>query len=390
MSLDELKLRFLKLAPWIIAILAIVLVSVFVFTNFINTGNLNINSVPSGAKIKIEGNDQTYTAPTEIKGLKPGTYTVQIASADYVDQTIRARVQGGQTTSINLTMFKKVSSEKVIGLSWVGSELRYGVKLTNGLAELWSYRNGQDSKIFTTQITTRQLIWSSKGDGLIVDQADSPYLFSGGTLTQLPIRGSGFSISPDGTKIAYFSDRFLAPKDPQGLNIYEIATKKITNVVASSEAIARQTLWSPDGAKILLYRADLEESGDVTIVDLADQSKNKSIDVAGTYAVTWSRESDTIAYLVGTNLFSLSLQASSSVSIFKGDRGSSVAYSTREKNSFLLVQGGEKEGALRLIQGLVQSVIAAGEFLAGPAQVISQGSDIAVSSTGGLFIGVSR
>lgn len=287
MSLDELKNRLIKLLPWIVIGSLALGVASFIYTSFINTGNLKVESSPSGAQIKINSTD-TYVSPTEITGLRSGKYRVEISSDGFISQVREASVQGGKTAQITAVLLAKVSSEQVIGSAWVGEELRYAAALANGTFELWTYIASQNNKIYTSTFRSTKVIWSKKGDALVIDSFDAPSIFSGGVLRPLPIRGSGFSWNAEGTKLAYFSDRFLASTHPQGLNTYDIASGQIVNIFSDREISSRQTQWSPDNTKILYHEASLEEGGDIFIVDLADQSKNKTFPAGQAYGVSWA------------------------------------------------------------------------------------------------------
>lgn len=386
MSLDELKTRLIKLFPLILIGSLALGVATFIYTNFINTGVLKVESSPSGAQVKLNSTD-TYVSPTEITGLRSGKYQVEVSSEGFTTQTREVSIQGGQTTPLTAVLLAKVSSEKVIGSIWVGDELRYAVALANGTFELWTYQIGQNNKIYSSSIRSSRVIWSKKGDALVIDSFDTPFIFSGGVLRQLPIKGSGFSWNAEGTKLAYFSDRFLAPTHPQGLNTYDIASGQIANIFSDREVSSRQTQWSPDGTKILYHEDSLEEGGDIFIVDLADRGKNKTFPTGQAYGVSWAPDSSQIAYLIGSSLFTLNLSEAPAKKVFGAVALESVSYTWSSTSSLIVAAGGQEQGSLVSLAGSSLVEISVGDFLAQPGGLSSQGNNFSVSTKSGLFMG---
>lgn len=387
MSLDELKSRLIKLTPWIVVGAILLGVASYIYTTLINTGSLSVTSSPAGAQIELSSTAQVYTSPIEISGLRAGKYQVEASREGYTSQVREVVIEGGKTTPLTVVFLVRVSQDNVIGPAWVGAALRYGVVLSDGTIELWNYENGQSGKIFLSNVRGTRLIWSAKGDAILIDSFDSPWLFSGGVLKQLPIRGSGFSWNAEGTKLAYFSDRFLAPTHPQGLNTYDIASGQVANVFTDREVSSRQTQWSPDGTKILYHEASLEEGGDIFIVNLADQSKNKTLQTSQAYGVTWSSDSGKIAYLLGADLFSLDLAETSAKKIYGAGDSEFITYSWSDNTSLVIASGGAGGGRLFSLNNGTLSETAAGSFLANPSSVVGQGGNITVSSKDGLFVG---
>jgi hypothetical protein len=387
MSLDELKFRLIRLVPWIVVGAIVLGVASYIYTSFINTGSLSVTSSPAGAQIKLSSTDQTYTSPVEISGLRAGKYQAAASREGYVSQVREVVIEGGKTTPLSVVFLARVSQDNVIGPAWVGAALRYGVVLADGTIELWNYENGQIGKLYASTVRGTRLIWSSKGDAIIIDSFDNPWLFSGGGLRQLPIRGSGFSWNAEGTKLAYFSDRFLAPTHPQGLNTYDIASGQIANIFTDREVSSRQTQWSPDSTKILYHEASLEEGGDIFIVDLVDRSKNRTLPTSQAYGVTWSPDSSKIAYLLSSDIFSLDLAEPSAKKIYGAGDSEFIAYSWSGSSSLVIASGGADGGRIFSLVSGALSETAAGSFLANPSSLVGQGDNIAVSSKDGLFVG---
>ncbi|MDD3813320.1 MAG: PEGA domain-containing protein [Desulfocapsaceae bacterium] len=68
------------------------------------TGSLNITSVPAGAEIIIDGQDQSQVTPRTITNITPGSHAVKLTKTGYADFTAQVNVTAGTTTYLSVTL----------------------------------------------------------------------------------------------------------------------------------------------------------------------------------------------------------------------------------------------------------------------------------------------
>jgi formylglycine-generating enzyme required for sulfatase activity len=91
------------------------------------TGNIQVESMPAGAKIFLNGNDLGMTTNMTIRGIPPGNHTIKLVLAGYNDYEQSVEVQEGQTAEITATLTPRVVQEPVMirlpgGTFMMGSE----------------------------------------------------------------------------------------------------------------------------------------------------------------------------------------------------------------------------------------------------------------------------
>jgi dipeptidyl aminopeptidase/acylaminoacyl peptidase len=169
--------------------------------------------------------------------------------------------------------------------------------------------------------------WASDGSSIVFDRilADTvTQIFSvdgdGSNEVQLTDR-IGFDVlpalSPDGSRIAFFSDRSGAFEvhvmNADGTGVAQLTTDAITDDGVPIAGIA----WSPDGSMLAYTGATAETLGDVHVVngDGTDQRVLVGTDAAES-APAWSPDGTRIAFVRGGNILAIDVDGTGLESLF--------------------------------------------------------------------------
>ncbi|MGA9140230.1 MAG: carboxypeptidase regulatory-like domain-containing protein [Methanocella sp.] len=83
-------------------------INVPVGLDFLNSGSVTVQSVPSGAAIRIDGTDISQTTPYDVTGLLAGSHNIGLSLDGYYNDNFTVRVQTDSVTTVNRTL--KVST----------------------------------------------------------------------------------------------------------------------------------------------------------------------------------------------------------------------------------------------------------------------------------------
>ena len=141
------------------------------------TGTLDVSSVPLGAKIFIDGADQSKVTRSVIQNIPAGSHSLRLTLSGYLDYTTTFTITGGLTTILNLTLTPV--STTTCGTIQLGSrgnavfvlqvrlqQLGYYTGLLDGIFGSYldySVRAYQTSKGITADGIVRSNTWISLG-----------------------------------------------------------------------------------------------------------------------------------------------------------------------------------------------------------------------------------
>jgi hypothetical protein len=107
------------------------------------TGEISVSSVPTGAKIYLDGTDTGLITPNTKTGVSPGSHTIRCSLADYTDNSQTVTVTAGVTIPVTLTL-TPVSQPPTTGAISVSS-VPTGAKI---------YLDGTDTGLITPNTKT--------------------------------------------------------------------------------------------------------------------------------------------------------------------------------------------------------------------------------------------
>lgn len=275
LTLEFVKSRLRRVFLWVgLAVLVLLLVQVLI--GLFNRGSLQINTQPSGALVKLNGQNKG-NAPINLGGLVPRSYRVE-ASLDGFRTVAKNVVVNRGEVAVNFSM---ESSTKVITVvtSRVESpvvtpdgRVLYVLINASGKRDLWSFniKTSKNEKLLdSSKVAIDRVYWSEDGKAIISDRAGGAWLYTGGQPIKLPFKGYGFSWNKTASLVAFANDRFFSVADPEGISIYNLSSGKVTNIVSDKVVIGRSIIWSPDNSKLLYYEASDEGIGSVFVTDSA-------------------------------------------------------------------------------------------------------------------------
>ncbi|MEA5113120.1 MAG: CARDB domain-containing protein [Geobacteraceae bacterium] len=134
--------------------------------------------------------------------------------------------------------------------------------------------------------------WSAEGDRVAflreIDGVTGLWVkdFVSGDLTRVPRDSTTYSLSPDGSRLAFFEDL--------GLSILDLATGTITPVSGTTDGST--VSWSPDG-RMLLYSSWLNDAYAVHVFDTSARTAHPVTEAGGyVYFPAWSPGGARIVY----------------------------------------------------------------------------------------------
>lgn len=74
---------------------------------------LSVSSTPSGAVVLVDGTDTGKLTPAQVAVSKPGTHTVTLRRAGYLDGSSSVKLEPGQTSTLNLTLSRLGSTDEI-------------------------------------------------------------------------------------------------------------------------------------------------------------------------------------------------------------------------------------------------------------------------------------
>jgi PKD repeat protein len=74
-----------------------------------SAGTLQITTTPEGAEVYVDGGSQGLTSPATLSTLAPGSHTVRLTKAGYIDYQGTVMVQSGQTVPLNIVLVPATS-----------------------------------------------------------------------------------------------------------------------------------------------------------------------------------------------------------------------------------------------------------------------------------------
>jgi WD40 repeat protein len=100
---------------------------------------------------------------------------------------------------------------------------------------------------------------------------------SGKVVRELPVEGYpvvyGLAFSPDGSKLATAGFGGPAPYDPQGFDLWELATGKPTRQAPADRGFVNRVAFLPDGKRLVTGHAPLPDAPNVLLWDLGSGKK---------------------------------------------------------------------------------------------------------------------
>jgi Tol biopolymer transport system component/DNA-binding winged helix-turn-helix (wHTH) protein len=151
-----------------------------------------------------------------------------------------------------------------------------------GPAEYPSSARGSDTVAYEIPRTTHQLAWVALGDDKAVPER----------LAKSTGSDSSPAFSPDGTRIAFVSDRSGA----QQVWLYDFGTREVTALTEFRSALLINPTWSADGKRLLVTARGKDNPGLVEI-DLASR-RQRAISKAGEEVLSGTYGADADSYLL--------------------------------------------------------------------------------------------
>jgi hypothetical protein len=74
--------------------------------NGVTTGSIQVNSLPTGAQVYLDGSDTGRTTNTTLTNVSPGSHTVSLIKEGYEDEQMSVSVSAGQTATVRVTLTK--------------------------------------------------------------------------------------------------------------------------------------------------------------------------------------------------------------------------------------------------------------------------------------------
>lgn len=355
MNLDSLSYNLKRWWPIGLGVVSVLLITFFILGQ-LNKGSLEVSSNPAGAEVSLNGSKKSPT-PTKIGGLDPGTYEVAVTHPGFVEDSKQVKVANGQTAKISFDLQKSpqeyiISSDRVTDVAIANGQVLYNLSVNQRDRELWSFdiATKQKTKLLgPDRLRIDKVYWSGDGRALVNDFSGDAYLLDNGNLSKLGFRGYGFSWSPDNKSLSFANDRFYGPTTPEGVNTYEIASGKLTNIANVDSVTAQVTSWSPDGGKIFYHNQSLEDIGKVTVINRDGSGKSAVINQTdGVSRVAWSDDSRFIFANIGGILYKQPLSGEGALKVFDSAT-QDIAFSVA--GSDLTVVGSRETGQVWKIIG---------------------------------------
>lgn len=380
MDLDSLSQNLRRWWPAVIGLILLILIIAFVLGQ-LNKGSLEVSSNPAGAEVSLNNSKKGIT-PTKIGGLDRGTYEITAVLPGFVSDSKQVKLSSGQTIKVTFDLLKApeeyvISSERVSDVAIANNQVLYNLSINQRDRELWSFDIATKQKVRLLgpdRLRVDKVYWARGGQALVTDFGGDAYLLASGTLTKLSFRGYGFSWSPDNKTLSFANDRFYGPTTPEGINIYDTLTGKLTNIVSASWAGSQVTSWSPDGNKIFYHDQSLEEIGKVTVINKDGSGKSAVInETDGVSRVAWSDDSRFILANKGGILYKQPLLGGGALKVFDSatqDIAFSVAgpdltvVSSRETGQVWKIIGLDAKRFYQVSSGSITDIVSRGNLVA--------------------------
>ena len=269
-----------------------------------SAGAINVQSIPAGASIYLDGKNSGYVTPATLSGVSAGSHTVRCSMPGYTDRSQVVTVNAGQTTSVSLILQGQAPVTGSVSVSSTPTGARI-------------YLDGTD----TGYITPRTLSGVSAGSHTVrcsmtgyTDTSQTVTVIAGRTSTvrltlthQAPVTGSvsvsstptGARIYLDGTDTGYITPRTLAGV-PAGSHTVSCSmtgytdTSQTVTVIAGRTSTVRLTLTrqapvtgsvsvssTPTGATVSLDGKSTGSKTPVTLTGISAGSHTVSCRMTG-------------------------------------------------------------------------------------------------------------
>jgi DNA-binding beta-propeller fold protein YncE len=99
------------------------------------TGNIQVNSSPTGAKVYLDGSDTGKVTNATLTNVAPGSHTVKLTKDGYSDKEQSVSVSAGQTATVDLTLTKDTITvtQPAAGTTWtLGSSVTISWQVSAG------------------------------------------------------------------------------------------------------------------------------------------------------------------------------------------------------------------------------------------------------------------
>lgn len=352
-TLEGVKSK-IKLSTYVVGVIVVILFAIQFIVSLLTRGGIQVTSQPSGT-VFLNGTREG-TTPQTVGSLIPAKYLVKVSADGYISETREVTVGPRETATLSLTLTKApvpltVESNRTTDLAFTNMGLLvYSLATSQSGRELKSFdpKTGQHKSLGdVSKVSINEIAWSQDGRAAVVDRDGTVWILANGVLTKLPIKGYGVGWSPDGSKLAYGSDRYISFTDPEGVNIYEFSTEKVTNFLKDTSTTPWHITWAPNGQVLLISRFTDEGVSDPMTIDLTGKQQAVSLKSLSSDEIEWAEDSLNLFISSSGSIYRQNLSSGDQTPVFVSG-GQAPALSVSGSR---LVVGDRVTGSLSILEG---------------------------------------